>query len=460
MNQHLLVKIRQLCVANLGNRLAKAGPMSVAIALGLTCDCRLDLAYFSCAAERLRINQRPPSYMKKVLITNKVITHFFITLSKSIARTSFSRPTAFSRLMRALSFICIALLGLAAQAQGLLGDLRNQGTGFAQVTTGRTLQFPRDHSAHPDYRIEWWYLSANLTDGEDRDWGLQWTLFRQALSPQAVDAGWQNNQIWMAHAAITTPDGHFYEQRFARGGIGQAGVTRIDRDGYFNAWMDDWQWRSNAAALFPAKIEFSIGGREIVLTLETTGELVVNGVDGYSQKSTQGQASYYYSQPYIQVSGFVNQGSEKTYLSGKGWLDREWSSQALADNQQGWDWFSLHLADGYRLMVYQLRHDDGEHWLSGNWIDPNGNSTVLNGDDIELSPLQTREIATGQNQSRQLPMEWQLTLAGQNRRWRIRPLYDQQWMGTRFPYWEGVALVEDEQGTRVGVGYMELTGYQ
>jgi hypothetical protein len=63
MNQHLLVKIRQLCVANLGNRLAKAGPMSgaqpmseanalaAAIAWGLTCDWRLDLAYFSCAAE-------------------------------------------------------------------------------------------------------------------------------------------------------------------------------------------------------------------------------------------------------------------------------------------------------------------------------------------------------------------------------------------------------------------------
>ena len=42
------------------------------------------------------------SYMKKVLITNKVTTHFFITLSKSIACTSFSRPTAFSRIMRGL----------------------------------------------------------------------------------------------------------------------------------------------------------------------------------------------------------------------------------------------------------------------------------------------------------------------------------------------------------------------
>jgi hypothetical protein len=63
VNQHLLVKIRQLFVSNLGNSLAKAGPMSGAqpmseanalagaIALGLTRDWRLELAHFPYAAE-------------------------------------------------------------------------------------------------------------------------------------------------------------------------------------------------------------------------------------------------------------------------------------------------------------------------------------------------------------------------------------------------------------------------
>jgi hypothetical protein len=73
MNQHPLVKMHQLCVSNLGNSLAKAGPMSEAqpmskanalagaIALGLACDWRLDLdrsgapgpalRHFPCAAE-------------------------------------------------------------------------------------------------------------------------------------------------------------------------------------------------------------------------------------------------------------------------------------------------------------------------------------------------------------------------------------------------------------------------
>jgi hypothetical protein len=51
MNQHLLVKIGQLIVANLANRLTKAGPVSEANALGLTRDWRLDLTYFNFTSE-------------------------------------------------------------------------------------------------------------------------------------------------------------------------------------------------------------------------------------------------------------------------------------------------------------------------------------------------------------------------------------------------------------------------
>jgi len=361
-----------------------------------------------------------------------------------------------------LLILLLVLSGAPAAllAQDVLGNLRDEGLGFAQVTPGQGLQFPRDHGAHPDYRIEWWYLTANLTDRAGRQWGLQWTLFRQALSPRQVESGWQHNQVWMAHAAITTPEGHFFEQRYARGGIGQAGVNRISDDGFFNAWIDDWEWRSQSAAIFPARLKFDIGDREIVLLLESSGEPVANGVDGYSQKSAQGQASYYYSQPQLRVRGFVSQGVEKFHLSGKGWLDREWSSQALADNQQGWDWFSLHLDDGHKLMVYQLRHDDGQHWLSGNWINPQGSAELLERDSIDLRSTRSGNVTTAAGQSRVLPLEWRLALVDHQRSWRIRPLYDQQWMDTHIPYWEGVVLVEDDQGRPAGVGYMELTGYQ
>ena len=274
-----------------------------------------------------------------------------------------------------------------------------------------------------------------------------------------MEQGWDSNQLWMAHAAVTTPDGHFHEQRFARGGIGQAGVNRIERDGYFNAWLDDWEWRSDSAALLPARLVFSVGEHTVELRLQANGELVENGVAGYSQKSAQGQASYYYSQPHIRVQGHVGGPGNRIEVAGQGWLDREWSSQPLAENQQGWDWFSLHLDDGYKLMVYQLRHDDGAHWLSGNWIDPRGRYRLIRGDAINLEATRFSPLDTGGEQVRELPLEWDLALAAEGRRWRIRPLYDDQWMDTSFPYWEGVVLVEDENGARAGVGYMELTGY-
>uniref|UniRef100_UPI0006E6D2BD lipocalin-like domain-containing protein n=1 Tax=Vibrio splendidus TaxID=29497 RepID=UPI0006E6D2BD len=53
--------------------------------------------------------------------------------------------------------------------------------GFVQAGPDTTLSFPADHGAHPDYRIEWWYLTANLKDEQGEPLGLQWTLFRQAL---------------------------------------------------------------------------------------------------------------------------------------------------------------------------------------------------------------------------------------------------------------------------------------
>jgi len=134
--------------------------------------------------------------------------------------------------MRSLLLLaCCWLLPTTLVAQDLLGDLRDAGHGYAQVKPGVKLEFPRDHGAHPDYRIEWWYLTANLVDDDGRHWGMQWTLFRQALAPGPAAGGWASNQMWMAHAAITTPEGHFHEQRFARGGIGQAGVNRIEEQG-------------------------------------------------------------------------------------------------------------------------------------------------------------------------------------------------------------------------------------
>src|SRR3954449_8101152 len=134
----------------------------------------------------------------------------------------------------------LALLALAreAAAQGFAG-LGGDAGGFATVIPGRTLTFPADFGPHPDYRIEWWYLTANLVDSTGAACGVQWTLFRQAVAPGPQQEGWANQQIWMGHAAVTRADTHRFGQAFARGGVGQAGVDATP----FQAWIDAWEMR-------------------------------------------------------------------------------------------------------------------------------------------------------------------------------------------------------------------------
>lgn len=370
-------------------------------------------------------------------------------------------------LVPTLLLITNILLASPSFANDVYQVLRQQVGGFAKVVPGRQFIFPNDHGIHPKYRIEWWYITANLKDEKGLDWGIQWTLFRQSMDAKPVLRGWKGNQIWMAHAAITTPDGHRYGERYARGGIGQAGVLAASRgenpSQSFEAWLDDWSWKGKTANPFPSILSYSIDGTEIQLVMNSVTPWVLQGEQGYSQKSGKGQASYYYSQPHINVTGNIFHRGKLHQVSGHAWLDREWSSQPLAKEQQGWDWFSLHLSSGDALMVYRLRQADGQHWLSGSWIDSKGNSRSLKSADISLRELDHRWIdIAGDEKKRKssakvkLPLSWEVGILTLGKRWQVDSLYDQQWMGTDIPYWEGVVTVD---GGKSGMGYMELTGY-
>src|SRR6202521_3228171 len=199
------------------------------------------------------------------------------------------------------------LLGLGckgARAQGFAG-LGLTADGFAPVVPGKTFAFPADHGPHPDYRIEWWYVTANLVDSAGAAYGAQWTLFRQAMAPGAQQEGWANQQIWMGHAAVTRADTHRYSEAFARGGVGQAGVETKP----FKAWIDSWEMRGSdrmrEEAIAPLELNASGTDFSYALRLDADRPLVLQGDAGYSKKSERGQASYYFSQPYFKVSGRV-----------------------------------------------------------------------------------------------------------------------------------------------------------
>ena len=341
--------------------------------------------------------------------------------------------------MNAKTLLLLILLPVSASAQGFAG-LGTDVEGFSVPQPDPTFDFPADHGAHPDYRIEWWYLTANLTDAEGTPYGLQWTLFRSALAPEAGE-GWTAPQLWMGHAAVTTEDDHYVTERLARGGIGQAGVTADP----FAAWIDDWVLEGDWDNL---RMTASAPDFAYDMNLTAEGPLIFHGDEGYSVKSAAGQASYYYSQPFFAIEGTLQLPGGPVDVTGNAWLDREWSSQPLAENQTGWDWFSLSFDDGAKLMGFRLQQTDGENFTAATWITPEGQTTPFPDGAFQATPLATNNA--------DVPVRWRVELPDRQIDVTVEAINEDAWMTTSVPYWEGPVTV---RGSHSGIGYLEMTGY-
>ncbi|MEO0697149.1 MAG: lipocalin-like domain-containing protein [Pseudomonadota bacterium] len=346
-----------------------------------------------------------------------------------------------------------------AFAQGFAGLGRDE-EGFLPVLPGKEFSFPTDHGPHDGHRIEWWYLTANLQDVETNEAiGVQWTLFRSGLGPpsdnlsEETTAGqvsiWSADYLFMAHAAVTTSKGHYSAEKFARDGVGQAGVSAAP----FSAYIDDWVFEAREGADLLSDTRLRAYGQDFGydLTLAANGPLVLQGEEGFSIKSPEGQASYYYSQPFFSVRGEVEIDGVVRQVKGRAWMDREWSSKLLAETQSGWDWFSLHFEDGQKAMLFRLRDRVNGDFFAGTWIAADGKSTSLKASQISIDPLRTKSV-----EGRKVPLDWRVAIDGRGVDLRTKPLNDNSWMATSFPYWEGPIRFE---GSHAGVGYLEMTGY-
>lgn len=349
-----------------------------------------------------------------------------------------------------LSIGAAVLLPRQVFAQGFAG-LGESAQGYAPVTPGRTFSFPADHGTHPDFRIEWWYVTANLEGVDGAHYGAQWTLFRQAMAPNDRSEDWDSRQFWMGHAAITSATTHRFAENLSRGGVGTAGAEAAP----FQAWIDAWHLKArdsfDAMRVAPLDLAASGNGFSIALNLDADALLALQGDGGFSVKSDQGQASYYYSQPFFRAAGRIAIDGQSVEVTGRAWLDREFSSQPLAANQSGWDWMSLHLSDDEKLMLFRLRGKDGSGFVSGNWITRGAPTVQLGAKEIEMMPLASSQIA-----GRSVPTSWRVRIASRGLDVTLAPLNPQSWMATRFAYWEGPVRFK---GSRDGVGYLEMTGY-
>ncbi len=381
-------------------------------------------------------------------------------MSSRLARRGAVRtPLAFGLLALLLALAgCTEPAAEGGRLRTVLGG--EDSDGFRRATSPASIEFPRDHGAHPDFRSEWWYLTAALRDDRGRDFGVQFTLFRQGLLPHSGRGPWRTAQVFLGHLAVSDVAAgiHHQAERLVRGHPRLAGVSHVPNvpaapappsTASFAAWIEGWRLASVSQAFLPMTLQAEDVEIGLNLHLEQTKPIVLQGDAGFSAKGPE-NASYYYSVPRLAVSGTVRVAGESHEVTGRGWLDREWSTSVLAREYVGWDWFALQLDDGRDFMLYQLRRRDGaqDAYNAATAIDTGGNATRLDPTEVRLTSTQ---------EWRGWPVRWELTIGDE--RLFIAAAFNDQVMETFVRYWEGLIWVVDENGQRLGSGYMELTGY-
>ncbi len=342
--------------------------------------------------------------------------------------------------------------------------MTNENTeGYARAIQQRRFRFPHDHGPHPEFRTEWWYLTGNLKADNDQKFGFQFTIFRNSLSPNQADreSDWATNQVYMGHFALTdVKNQRFYAfERFARGAQGLAGAKRNPLRISIEDWYITYEIMDEEN-LDTIRLEAAKGNIALELTLRNMKPIVLNGENGLSQKGAEpGNASYYYSMTRLKCHGEIMIEDKAHAVSGNAWLDREWSTSALAQNQVGWDWFSLQLDNNTELMYYQIRRKDGtpDPFSKGTLIDKKGNYETISLKDVNLNVLDFWVSPLGGR----YPAGWQLELSDKNIMLNINPVMQNQELNVSVRYWEGAVTVEGHyNGESVeGMGYVELTGY-
>ncbi|MEN1680861.1 MAG: lipocalin-like domain-containing protein [Planctomycetota bacterium] len=370
-----------------------------------------------------------------------------------------------------ITALCLAGCGVRAPEPRDLGELFNQAaleaepaeeTRWRKATATRPFAFPRDHGAHNDFRIEWWYYTGNLTAEDGRRFGYQLTFFRTGLNYEPVSSSrWAVRDLYTAHFAVAdlTAKRHRFAERNRRAGINEAGAE-ADRLCVWNgAWRAEQEGETHT--LWAASDGFAIS-----LDLTPTKGAVLHGDGGLSQKGpAEGNASYYYTMPRMASVGTVTVEGEQFRVTGESWMDHEFSTSFLEAGQLGWDWFSIQLDNGAELMLYQMRREGGQadDYSSGTYVTTEGEPIHLRREDFVIEP-QTTTWRSPETDA-EYPQSWRLLVPKLCLELSVASAFGAQEMATGattgIAYWEGVVDTTGSiDGNKInGRGFVELTGY-
>jgi predicted secreted hydrolase len=331
--------------------------------------------------------------------------------------------------------------------------------GFQQALKPREWSFPRDHGRHDGFRTEWWYFTGNLSTADHRPFGFELTFFRTSVAPSAPRRAshWAATDLYFAHAHVADIQSQRYvfadESSRAREGLAMASDRGLD------VVLLDWSARQSDDGV----IHLRAIGEDCAISLDCAIERgpIFQGPGGLSGKGREiGQASYYYSLTRLLTKGTLTVSGQSYAVEGLSWMDHEFSSNQLSKDQVGWDWMCLQLDNGTDLMIYRMRDAAGKSdFAFATEVTPDGQTRYIAGKDIDLQGSEPWKSPTSGGV---YPQQWKVKIAGLEPMMVKTRFEDQELRPARSPnviYYEGAAEALDAQGRRIGVGYLEMTGY-
>ena len=361
-----------------------------------------------------------------------------------------------------LMVLSVLALSPPVKGQGE-GEKTTSGFNYRLAVPGRTLSFPADHYSHPDFKTEWWYYTGHLQAESGHRFGYQVTFFRFGVRDRQTnikDKPPMFTDLYMAHFALSDISGRnfLFRERINRGIDDRAGA----KTNAFIVWNEDWTVEGDKNN---HKISVNDRGTELRLELKSLKPPVLHGQNGYSRKGEgEGRASYYYSLTRMQTQGELIFGGKRETVRGLSWMDHEFGSNQLGENQLGWDWFSIQLENQSEIMLYLMRRKDGS-------IDPYSHGTVVHADGttrhLDLKAYQVDILARWQSpkSAADYPIKWKVLIPSEQIELEISPHFPEQELitnrSTRVTYWEGAVGVKGTVGNKsiAGSGYVEMTGY-
>lgn len=333
---------------------------------------------------------------------------------------------------------------------------------YKKALPGYKFAFPRDHASHEAFKTEWWYYTGHLKSDDGKKYGYELTFFRSGISPSenSQPKTKEHSNVYLAHFAISDISNKkflFYE-KLTRSGLSLGAASSSVLHLYNDGWRVD---EAGDAMMLTADAEKA----GIKLLLNSKKPPVIHGKDGVSQKADcVGCASHYYSLTRLETKGLLFIDGKEKRVTGSSWMDHEFGSNQLTEEQIGWDWYSLQLSDNSELMLYMMRKRDGS-------IDKNSSGTIIGADGkaehLSLSQYKVRAKSKWLSplSKGNYPMNWEIEIPEKQIKLQVNADFNNQELVTKrstdVTYWEGASSIT---GTKMGKpitgeGYVEMTGY-